>query len=168
MQCLIKSNRNNLINLFTYFEKTWLTNSNWSLNEITQWKNHIRTNNDSERFHMKLMNAVQRCNVDFYELVNILGDIGNHIPLTTKMLSQGMINSTRRKKQKNFETILKNASNDLISKKISAIQFLNIMSESNHDNQIINHDWGVNNSRVDLKDDDDSDIENDEDSTESE
>merc|ERR1711874_765030 len=38
------SNSNNLINLFTYYEKTWLTNSNWSLNEITQWGNHIRTN----------------------------------------------------------------------------------------------------------------------------
>ena len=84
------------------------------------------------------------------------------------MLSQGMIHTTKRKKQKNFETILKNASNDLIMKKISTIQFLNILSESNHDNQIINHDWGVTNSRVDLKDDDDSDIENDEDSTESE
>ena len=54
MQCLIKSNSNNLINLFTYFEKTWLTNSNWSLNEITQWRNNMRTNNDAERFHMKL------------------------------------------------------------------------------------------------------------------
>merc|ERR1711895_40698 len=136
------SNVQNLIHLFTYFEKTWLTNSNWILNEITQWKKHIRTNNDAERFHMKLMNAVQRCNVDFYELVNILGDIGNHIPLTIKLLSQGMINSIRRKKQKKFETILNNASNDLIIKKISAIQFLNIISESNHDNQIINHDWG--------------------------
>ena len=162
------SKNNNLINLFTYFERTWLTNSNWSVNEISQWKSHIRTNNDAECFHMKLMNVVQRCNVDFYELVNILGDIGNYIPLTTKLLSQGMINSTRRTKQKNFETILKNASIDLISKKISPIQFVNILSESNHDNQLINHDWGVTNSRVDLKDDDDSDIENDEDSTESE
>ena len=79
-----------------------------------------------------------------------------------------MIKSTRRTKQKNFETIRKNASIELMSKRISPIQFVNILSESNHDNQIINHDWGVNNSRVDLKDDDDSDIENDEDSTESE
>ena len=84
------------------------------------------------------------------------------------MLSQGMINATKRKKQKNFETILENASNELINKKISAMQFLNIMSESNHDNHLINHDWGLSNSRVDLKDDDNSDIENDEDSTESE
>ena len=79
------------------------------------------------------------------------------------MLSQGMIESTRRKKQKKFETILENASNELINKKISAIQFLNIISESNHDNHLVNHDWGVINSRIDLEDDDENDIENDKD-----
>merc|ERR1711895_23708 len=84
----------NLIKLFTYYEKTWINNSNWSLGEISQWRNHIRTNNDAERFHMKLMNSVKKCNVDFYELVNILGDIGNIIPLTAKMFAQGMLDST--------------------------------------------------------------------------
>ena len=79
------TNCQNVINLFTYYEKTWINNSNWSLNEITQWRNHIRTNNDAERFHMKL-----------------------------------------------------------------------------------NHDWRVINSRIDLEDDDENDIENDEDSNESE
>merc|ERR1711874_462069 len=101
--------------LFTYFEKTWLTSTNWSITEIIQWKSRIRTNNDAECFHMKLMGVVQKCNVDFYELVNILGDIGNYIPLTAKLLGQGMIKSTKIRKQKNFETLLRNASIELIA-----------------------------------------------------
>ena len=162
------SNVQNLIHLFTYFEKTWLTNSNWSLNEITQWRNHIRTNNDAECFHMKLMNAVQRCNVDFYELVNILGDIGNNIPLTAKLLGQGMIKSTKRRKQKNFETLLTKLTIELMNQQITPMQFISSISESNHDNQLINHDWGVKHSRVDVMDDDNSDTENDNSDTEDE
>ena len=162
------TNCQNVINLFTYYEKTWINNSNWSLNEITQWRNHIRTNNDAERFHMKLMNSVKKCNVDFYELVNILGEIGNVIPLTAKMLGQGMLESTKRKRQKNFETELANASNELCEKKITPIQFLNILTESNHDNQLVNHDWGVVNSRIDVMPEDESDTEDDEDTNESE
>merc|ERR1711913_268089 len=162
------SKKKGLKELFTYFEKTWLTSNNWSITEISQWKSRIRTNNDAECFHMKLMGVVQKCNVDFYELVNILGDIGNYIPLTAKLLGQGMIKSTKRTKQKNFETLLRNASIELIAQNISPMQFISTLSESNHDNQLINHDWGVTNSRVDVKDDDDSDTENDEESTESE
>merc|ERR1711874_646767 len=109
------SKKKSLINLFTYFEKTWLTNTNWSITEISQWRSHIRTNNDAPCFHMKLMGVVQKCNVDFYELVNILGDIGNYIPLTAKLLGQGMIKSTKIRKQKNFETLLRNASIELIA-----------------------------------------------------
>ena len=159
------SKNNNLINLFTYFERTWLTNSNWSVNEISQWRSHIRTNNDAECFHMKLMGVVQKCNVDFYELVNILGDIGNYIPLTAKLLGQGMIKSTKRRKQKNFETLLTNATIELMAQKITPMQFISSLSE-NHDNQLINHDWGIDHSRVDVMDDDDSDTENDEGDTE--
>merc|ERR1711874_863820 len=162
------SKKKSLINLFTYFEKTWLTNTNWSITEISQWRSHIRTNNDAECFHMKLMGVVQKCNVDFYELVNILGDIGNNIPLTAKLLGQGMIKSTKRRKQKNFETLLTKATIELMTQKITPMQFISNLSESNHDNQLINHDWGIDNSRVDVMDDDDSDTENDEESTESE
>ena len=78
------------------------------------------------------------------------------------------MNLQEEKNKKKFETELENASNELGEKKITPIQFLNIISESNHDNHLVNHDWGVINSRIDLEDDDESDIENDEDSNESE
>merc|ERR1711874_792905 len=76
-----RTNCENLVNLFTYYEKTWINNSNWGIDVISQWRNHVRTNDDAERFHMKLMNSVNKCNVDFYELINILGGIGNVIPV---------------------------------------------------------------------------------------
>merc|ERR1711913_226356 len=165
----VKGSKNQgLINLFTYFEKTWLTNSNWSITEISQWRSHIRTNNDAECFHMKLMGRVQKSNLDFYELVNILGDIGNYIPITAKLLSQGMIKSTKRRKQKNFETLLTKLTIELMNQQITPMQFISSISESNHDNQLINHDWGVKHSRVDVIDDDNSDTENDNSDTEDE
>ena len=130
--------------------------------------NHVRTNNDAERFHMKLMSSVNKCNVDFYELINILGDIGNVIPLTAKMFAQGMIDSSQKKKTKSFETELTNASNDLTNKKITPIQFLNILTQTNHDNQLVNHEWGLANSRIDTLPEVESDTEDDEDTNESE
>ena len=160
-------NCQDLNNLFEYFKKTWVTNSNWSVNEICQWRLRIRTNNDSERFHMKLMNSVNRSNIEFYELINILGDIGNMIELTTTMFAQGMIESKQKKKQVSFEKILTNASNDLYDKKITPIEFLNLLTTTNHDNQLVNHDWGVTNSRIDPLPEDESDTENDENTNES-
>ena len=113
------------------------------------------------------MNSVNKCNVDFYELINILGEIGNIIPLTAKMFAQGMIDSTQKKKQKSFETVLTNASNELSDKKITPIQFLNLLTTINHDNQLVNPDWAVTNSRIDTLPDDESDTENDENTNES-
>merc|ERR1711874_347412 len=118
-----EKNCEKLVNLHGYYEKTWINNSNWGIDEISQWRNHVRTNNDAERFHMKLMSSVNKCNVDFYELINILGDIGNVIPLTAKMFAQGMIDSSQKKKTKSFETELKKATKKLTNKKITPIQF---------------------------------------------
>ena len=78
-----------------------------------------------------------------------------------------MIDSTKRKKQKSFETELTNASNELSDKKITPIQFLNILTQTNHDNQLVNHDWGVTNSRIDTLPENESDTENDENTNES-
>ena len=66
-----EKNCEKLLNLYQYYDKTWMNSSNWGIDEISQWRNHVRTNNDAERFHMKLMSSVNKCNVDFYELINI-------------------------------------------------------------------------------------------------
>ena len=134
--------------LYLYYEKNWINGNNWSIEEICQWKQHIRTNNDAERFHMKLMSTVEKSNVPFYELVNILGDIGRYIWNNAKMFAQGLIGSYQKKEAKSFEQTLTKASNLLQNNKITPIQFLNLLSSSSHDNQIITEKW-IENSRVD-------------------
>ena len=151
-----------LNNLFEDFKKTWLTNNNWTVNEICLWGLRIRTNDDSERFHIRLMNSINKGNTEFYELINILGDIGNNIYESSEIFAQGMIESKQKRKQVSFEELLTNASNDLYDKKINAIEFLNQLTTINHDNQLVNHDWGVNNSRIDTLPVEESDTENDE------
>merc|ERR1712120_119271 len=138
-----------LLNLYKYYDKTWIGGKNWAISEICQWGNHIRTNNDAERFHMKLMSSIEKCNVPFYELINILGDIAITIPTTAKMFAQGLIISSQKKKTKSFELELTKASNELNNKQITPFQFLNILTETNHDNQLVNDSWGLAHSRID-------------------
>ena len=78
-----------------------------------------------------------------------------------------MIESKQKKKQVSFENVLTTASNDLTDKKITPMEFLNQLTTTNHDNQLVNHDWGVTNSRIDTLPDDESDTENDENTNES-
>ena len=56
----------------------------------------------------------------------------------------------KRKKTKSFEKELAKASDDLYNKKITAFQFLNILSETTHDNQLVDESWGLAHSRIDI------------------
>ena len=117
------------------------------------------------------MSSIEKCNVPFYELINILGDIADVIPTTTKMFAQGLINSSQKKRTKSFEKELTNASNDLTNKKMTPIQFLNILTQTNHDNQLVNDSWGLAHSRIDILPEieiSESDTEDDGDTSESE
>ena len=51
---------------------------------------------------MKLMGSVQKCNVEFYEIINILGDIASNTLTNAKMFAQGLIVSYQKKKNKKF------------------------------------------------------------------
>ena len=65
-----------------------------NVNMILMWIRY-----DAERFHMKLMGSVKKSNVEFYELINILGDIATNTITNSKMFAQGLIVSYRKKKQ---------------------------------------------------------------------
>jgi len=139
-----------LLKLYKYYHKNWIIGKNWAMSEISQWGMYIRTNNDAERFHMKLMSSIEKCNVPFYELINILGDIASTTQTNAKMFAQGLIVSSQKKKTKSFEKELAKASDDLYNKKITAFQFLNILSETTHDNQLVDESWGLAHSRIDI------------------
>ena len=92
----------------------------------------------------------KKCNVEFYELINILGEIASNTLTNAKMFAQGLIVSYKKKKAKSFEKELLKSSNELRNNEINAFQFLNIISTSAHDNQLIDESWGLAHSRVDL------------------
>ena len=75
---------------------------------------------------MKLMGSVKKSNVEFYELINILGDIATNTIANSKMFAQGLIVSYRKKKAISFEKELLKASNELRNNEI------NNDSESEH------------------------------------
>ena len=149
-----ENNCTNLIKLFKYYENNWINGQNWSVNDICQWGCKVRTNNDAERFHMKLMARVKRTNVNFYELVNILGEIGENIVVEAKMFALSLLNRKPRPSIVSFVNLLEDASKKLYDQHISPFEFLNKLTAANVDNQLIDENWGtwgLEHRRVDLQ-----------------
>ena len=134
--------------LYKDYQKTWINGNNWSINEICQWDQHVRTNDDAERFHLRLKNIA--FNTPFYNLINILGDIATSTQDDANMFAQELIDSYQKKTAISFKETLAKASEALENKEINGIQFLNSITQTNHDNQIVNEEWGKNFSRIDV------------------
>ena len=49
-----------------------------------------------------------------------------------------------------FETQLKTAGEKLQSQEINSIQFLNLLVAAHHDNPLVNEEWGIDWSRIDV------------------
>ena len=146
-----------LLNLYKYYDNNWIDGPNWSTSDICQWGQAVRTNNDAERFHMKLMGSVQKTGLDFYDIVNILGEFGSNTMTYARMFVQGMIVTYKRKRFLSFEQELREASIDLRDNVTNSFQFLNRISTSAHDNQLIDETWGINHSRIDMMPEEDDD-----------
>lgn len=146
-----EKNGSNIIKLYKYYKDNWINGPNWSINDICQWGCTVRTNNDAERFHMKLMGKVEKANVEFYELVNILGNFATNTYMDARLFAQGLIDYRPKKKSLSFEKELLEASDLLRNKEISSFQFLNKVTSSKHDNQLVDETWGLDHSRVDLQ-----------------
>ena len=76
----------------------------------------------------------------------------------------GLSANKKRKKIVAFETQLKNASDKLKAQEINCIQFLNILVAAHNDNPLVNEEWGINWSRIDVLPDTDGYDEEDVDS----
>ena len=144
-----ETNNGKLKNLYNYYETNWIKGKNWSINEICQWNCSIRTNNDAERFHSKLMGNVQQTNVEFYDLINILHRVSLTIESDSKLFAMGLLKSKPKRASKDFVTLLRDTSLKLKKKTINNFEFLNIVTASDHNNQISDETW-LQNSRVDL------------------
>ena len=64
---------------------------------------------------------------------------------------QGLIHHQPTKKSLDFEKELREASDQLRNREISTFQFLNRVTSSKHDNQLVDETWGMNHSRINLK-----------------
>ena len=137
--------------MYKYYKDNWINGHNWPISDICQWGCTVRTNNDAERFHMKLMGKVKKNNVDFYQLVNILGDFATNVFVDARNFAQGLIVFKANKKTLSFNKELTEASDLLRKREISSFQFLNRITSSRHDNQLVDETWGMNHSRIDLK-----------------
>ena len=146
-----EKNCTNLIKLYKYYKDNWINGPNWSINDICQWGCTVRTNNDAERFHMKLMGQVEKTNVDFYELVNVLGVFATNTMVEARLFAMGLLDRKARKNILSFEKELSDASNQLRNKDINSFQFLNKLTSAKHDNQLVDETWGLDHSRVDLQ-----------------
>ena len=100
---------------------------------------------------MKLMGRVEKTNVSFYELVNILGLIAMNAMADARLHAIGLLNRKPRKNILSFEKELSDASNQLRNKEINSFQFLNKLTAAKHDNQLVDETWGLDHSRVDLQ-----------------
>ena len=105
--------------------------------------------NDAERFHSKLMGNVQQTNVEFYDLINILEMVSLTIESDSKLFAMGLLKSKPKRASRDFVILLRETSLKLKNKAINNFEFLNIVTASDHNNQISDETW-LQNSRVDL------------------
>ena len=145
-----------LIKLFDYYLRNWIKGKNWSITEICQWNCSVRTNNDAERFHMKLMTEARKPNMSFYDIVNLLGDVANRVLMDAKNFSMGLMNTFQRKQVKAFEAQLKTAQDQLRKGDINALQFLNLLT-TEENNRLVDETWCINHSRIEVEPETDSD-----------
>ena len=68
-----------------------------------------------------------------------------------RLFAQGLLDHKPRKKSLSFEKELSEASDLLRNKEINSFQFLNMITSSKHDNQLVDETWGLDHSRVDLQ-----------------
>ena len=154
--------------LFKYYYDNWIHGNNWDLDDICQWGCSVRTNNNAERFHMKLNGSVQKTNENFYDLINILGDFALRATCDAKIFALNLVADQKKKKTIKFEEVLLDSCGKLQRKEISNFQFLNNLTSAKHDNPLVDESWGVNFSRIDVMPEDDGYEPENEDSTGSE
>ena len=146
-----QKNCTNLSRLFKYYSDNWINGPNWSISDICQWGCHVRTNNDAERFHMKLMSRIEKTSVDFYQLANVLGRMALNAMSDARSHAMGLLHVKPRKNILNFEQQLSEASHQLVRKEINSFQFLNKLCSMKHDNQLVDETWGLQHSRIDIQ-----------------
>ena len=141
----------NLKHLMKHYKDNWIQGKNWSAKDICVYKEKIRTNNDAEKFHNNLNYKIQKTNVDFYELLGHLGEEAKWLNFQVRSLISDKLSPLKTKKQKNFEELLKENWEKLDNSHLTAIQFLHEINNMKYQDELINENWSLNFSRIDLE-----------------
>ena len=144
-------NCTNLKHLLTYFKNNWIDGRNWSAKDICVYKQKIRTNNDSEKFHNNLNYKIQKTNISFYPLVEHLAKEAQWLPVQIQSLLNDQLHPIKTKKQKKFEDLLEKNYKKLDNSQLSPIQFLHEMNQMKYTDDFISEEWSLNFSRIDLQ-----------------
>ena len=87
-----------LTQLCDYFERTWLKNTIWQVDDISVFMQPIRTNNDIEGCHRRLNSKARRGKLQFYLLSKLLRKEADLVDVTASLVSQSPVLRQRRKK----------------------------------------------------------------------
>ena len=79
-----------LAQLCDYFERTWLKNTIWQVDNISVFMQPIRTNNDIEGYHRRLNSKARKGKLQFYLLTKLLRKEADLVDVTASLVSQGL------------------------------------------------------------------------------
>ncbi|XP_052225023.1 uncharacterized protein LOC127840650 [Dreissena polymorpha] len=79
---------------FDYLERTWMTNPLWPIDSWCVFGRSIRTNNDSEGWHHRLIRRAKKGNLPFYLLVQLLCEEAKLLTNTGAVSERGKVEET--------------------------------------------------------------------------
>ena len=92
----------NILLFVEYIRLTWLQHSVWSIEDISVFKESIRTNNDVEGWHRRLNCRARRGRLPFYLLTELLYKEARSIHLQVVLVSEGRLTRYTRKRYSNI------------------------------------------------------------------
>ena len=87
-----------------YFDRTWLKNTIWQVDNISIFMLPIRTKNDIEGYHRTLNSKGRRGKLQFYLLTKLLRKEVDSVDMTASLVSHGSVLHPSSSKKKYTES----------------------------------------------------------------
>lgn len=109
--------------LVDYIERQWMDNAVFPVESWSVFMRPVRTNNDVEGWHTRL-NQTGKANLNIYQLISLLHDEANAIPMQIRFLSGGAVLRYQRSKHRQRQHEIITAWEDLNTGRLSGAQLL--------------------------------------------
>ena len=77
--------------IMMYVRHAWLEHSVWSVNDLSVFKQTVRTNNDVEGWHRRLNSRASRGHLPLYLMIKLLFDESQYVAVQIRLLSEGKV-----------------------------------------------------------------------------